>query len=130
MPRTAATDSVGINDGGVMKQIDIQDMGLRVVNLSGTQTFALVDGNTYQCLTGTTNRDWTIPPNSSVAFGIGTIIYGGSRDTATLGIDPGSGVTLTSFKASGTGTQDIKPGGMFALIKVLTDEWMLAGDLV
>ena len=127
---TAATDSFSFNNGGVVEQIDIQDMGLRVVNLSVTQTFALGDANNFQVLTGSTDRDWTIPPNSSVAFGIGTIIYGGSRDTATLGIDPGAAVTLTSKNASGTATQDIQAGGMFCLIKVLTDEWMLAGDLV
>lgn len=124
------TDSLCINNGGVMEQIDIQDMGLRVVNTSSAQTFALGDVNTFQVLTGATPRDWVIPPNSSVAIGIGQVIYGGARDTASLGIDPGAGVTLTSNKASGTATQDIKAGGTFAIIKVLTDEWMLVGDLV
>jgi len=127
---TAATDSIAINDGGVLKQMDIQDMGVQVLGSSIAQTFALVDGNTLQLLTGATTRDWTIPPNSSVAFGIGTIIYVGSRDTAVLGIDPGAGVTLTSAKLTGTTTQDIKAGGMACIVKVATDNWMLSGDLV
>jgi hypothetical protein len=112
-----------------MKQMDIQDMGVRVVTTTAAQTFAQNDANTLQLLTGTTTRDFTIPPNSSVAFQIGTVIYIGSRDTVAVGVDPGSGVTLTSINASGTSTQDISAGGLGVIIKVATDEWMLSGDL-
>ena len=127
---TAATDSIMLNNGGVMEQIDIQKMGIRVVELSTTQTFALGDANTLQVLTGATGRDWTIPPNSSVAFHIGTTIMMSSRDAGAVGVDPGAGVTLTSvLENAGSTTRTIPTGGTAAIIKVATDEWMLVGDI-
>jgi len=127
---TAATDSVLVNDGGTMKQMDIQDMGVRVVESAAIQTFALDDANTMQVLTGATPRIWTIPTNASVAFGIGTIILLGVRDTASIELDPASGPTLTSQLASSTSTtQTVQAGGTAVLVKVATDEWMLSGDI-
>lgn len=125
----AAGDSVMVNDGGTMKQMDIEDMGVRVVELSVVQTFALADGNSLQLLAGTTDRIWTIPANSSVAFPVGACIYVGSRDTATLSISPAGGVTLTSVNASGNSDQDVTAGGMAALVKVATNEWLISGDI-
>ncbi len=126
---TAEEDSILINDGGTMKQIDIKDMGIRVITSASTKTFSLVDSNTLQLLTGASGITWTIPPNSTVAFNIGTIVYLGSRDTATLTISPGAGVTATSKDQSSNADQSVRPGGLAALIKVSTDEWMFAGDI-
>jgi len=127
---TEATDSVLINDGGTMKQMDIQDMGVRVVESTAIQTFALDDANTLQVLTGTTGRTWTIPTNASVAFGIGTVILLAARDTAAITLDPASGPRLTSVLASSiAATQDVLSNGTAVLIKVATDEWMLSGDI-
>lgn len=127
---TQPTDSLYINDGGVGKQIDIQDMGIRVVELATIQTFALGDVNTLQTLTGATDRVWTIPANATVAFGIGSIIYLAARDTAKITVTAATGVTLTSVLGSGAaGSDDVSAGGMAALVKVATDEWMLSGDI-
>jgi len=127
---TAATDSVLMNDAGVMKQMDIQDMGLRVVNSSAIQTFALGDATTLQVLTGTITRVWTIPTNASVAFNIGAIIYLAARDTAAITVTASAGVTLTSINGSAAARSDtVTAGGMAALVKVLADEWMITGDI-
>jgi hypothetical protein len=125
----APTDQILYNDGGTWELLELQNAGIPTFSSSAAQTFALGDANTCQVLTGSTDRDWTIPPNSSVAFPVGTVIIMCSRDTAVLGVDPGSGVTLTSKNASGTSTQDIAAGGTGVIIKVATDEWMLSGDL-
>jgi hypothetical protein len=131
---TAATDSVLVNDGGVMKQMDIQDMGLRVVEETAAQTFALGDANTLQLLTGVTTRVWDIPTNAAVAYPIGAIIYVGARDTAALTISPNtSAVTLTSILRSDVGPtagdHTVAAGGIAALVKVATNEWMITGDI-
>ena len=113
-----------------MEQIDIQDMGIRVVESTAIQTFALGDATTLQLLTGSTSRAWTIPTNASVAFGIGTVIYLGSRDAGEVIVTVGGSVTLTSIFSNGTSTTDnVLSNGLAVLIKVGTDEWMLTGDM-
>ena len=127
---TQPTDSFVFNNGGVMEQIDIQDMGIRTVNLSTTQTFALGDANTLQLLTGATARAWTIPTNASVAFGVGTLIYLGSRDAGEIAVTVGGSVTLTSIFSNGVSTDDdVLSNGLAVLVKVGADEWMLSGDI-
>lgn len=131
---TAAADSVLVNDGGTMKQMDVRDMGIRVVNSSVAQTFDIDDAQTLQLLTGATPIAFDIPPNGTVAYGIGTIIYVGSRDTASLTISPNtSAVRLTSTLRSdvgpSAGDHTVTAGGIAAIIKVATDEWMITGDI-
>lgn len=71
---------------------------------------------------------FTIPPNSSVAFGIGTQINI-MQLNATLGvvtITAGAGVTLRS-----AGTK-VKTNGQYAVatcVKIATDTWVLVGNL-
>lgn len=126
---TAGVDSVLVNDNGTMKQMDIRDGGVRVVEETAAQTFAAGDANTLQLLTGSTDRSWVIPDNASVAYHIGAVIYVGSRDTAEVTLDPASGVTLTSILQSSNGDQIVQAGGLAVLIKVDTDEWQLSGDI-
>lgn len=115
------TDSVLINDGGTMKQMDREDMGVPLVLSSASQTFAAADLCTAQILTGSTGRTFTVPS----ALGVdGSFILVGSRDTATLTI-AGSGVTITSAN----GLTDVSAGGMALLYRVSSTEWMLSGAL-
>lgn len=130
----AATDSLVLNDGGVLKQIDVQDMGIRVVNSSIAQTFDVTQNQTLQVLTGGTGRTWDIPTDAAQAFPIGAVIYLGARDTAAILVSPNtSAVRLTCVQGSDVGPSDgdqtITAGGIAALIKVDTNEWMLGGDI-
>lgn len=115
------TDSVLVNDGGTMKQMDREDMGIPYVATSAAQTFAAADLCTAQILTGTTARTFTVPSSLGVN---GSWILVGSRDTAVLTI-AGSGVTITSPDS----LTDVKPGGMALLYRVSSTEWMLSGAL-
>lgn len=67
----------------------------------------------------------TVPPNSSVAFDIGTVIevmqYGAGQTTLT----PGSGVTIRTSSSLTTRAQY----SVTSLRKTATDEWIAAGDL-
>lgn len=108
----AYTDSVGTT--------------VSVTSSSAIQTFALDDGNTMQVLTGSTDRAWTVPPNSSVAFPTGTIIMMAASDTAEIQVTEGSGVTINSA----SGNANVAAGGIGVLVKIDTDEWMLGGDIV
>lgn len=89
-------------------------------------TFALVDANTIVESNLGTGLTFTVPPNSSVAFPVGTLIGVGRYGAGSLTIAKGSGVEVRS------------PGGMLtlraqyseaSLRKRATDEWWLSGDL-
>jgi hypothetical protein len=69
---------------------------------------------------------FTIPPNSSVAFPIGTTLSGDQMGAGATTITAGAGVTINSRGAV------YDTAGQFAMwsaVKVGTDEWNLTGDL-
>jgi len=69
---------------------------------------------------------FTIPPNSSVAFGIGTQINIMQLGAGVATITAGAGVTLRS-----AGTK-VKTNGQYSVatcVKIATDTWVLVGNL-
>ena len=126
-------DGMLMSDDGVIKIMPLDEAGVDVITSSVAQTFALADAQTYQLLTGSTDRTWDVPANGAVAFKIGTCILIGARDTADLLLSSSSGVRLTSSLRSGTGLtagdHTILAGGTAMIIKVATDEWMVLGAL-
>lgn len=91
-----------------------------------TYTLVLADANTLVELNNAAAITVTVPPNSSVAFPVGTTIglrqYGAGQVTVAAG----AGVTIRSRSAA------FKTSGQYAeasLTKRATDEWVLAGDL-
>lgn len=126
----AGSDGIYIDDAGTAKRASIQSLGVRVVELSTIQTFALGDGNSLQVLTGATDRVWTYPTNASVAIPVGVPIYCAARDTAKITLTAAAGVTLTSSRGSGDGSSiDVLPGGMAVVMKVATNEIIVSGDV-
>lgn len=69
----------------------------------------------------------TVPPNSSVAFAVGTVIEGVQWGAGQTTITPGAGVTI---RASGGKLKTAAQYAQFSLRKIATDEWLAAGDLV
>jgi hypothetical protein len=68
----------------------------------------------------------TIPPNSSVAFGIGTQINIMQLGAGQVTITAGAGVT---FRSAGT---KVKTNGQYSVatcVKIATDTWVLVGNL-
>lgn len=104
IPDLAAVDAIMVDDSGVLKRMEVQNMGVRVVPISVAQTFSLTDANRLQLLIGSTDRAWDIPTNATVAFNIGTVIYLGSRDDGEITISPStSAVRLTSVLGTDVG---------------------------
>jgi hypothetical protein len=68
----------------------------------------------------------TVPPNSSVAFEVGTTIEGVQYGAGQTTITPGSGVTIRS---SGAKLKTTAQYSSFSLRKIATDEWIAAGEL-
>jgi hypothetical protein len=93
---------------------------------TGNYTLALADaGKTVEQNLGTATTV-TVPPNSSVAFPIGTIIEVARYGAGTVAIAAGAGVTIRSRGGLlSIGNQY----GAVSLRKRATDEWVLVGDL-
>lgn len=97
-----------------------------VANLqTSSYVLVLVDaGNVIEMNVASANT-LTVPPSSSVAFPIGTIIevlqYGAGQTTLT----PGAGVTIRTASSLTTRTRY----SSVSLRKRATDEWVAGGDL-
>jgi hypothetical protein len=101
--------------------------GIDISTQSGTSyTGVLADANTYVRFTSASAVAFTVPPNSSVAYPVGTEITIEQAGAGALTVTAGSGVTINSRGA------DLVLAGQYAvatLKKVATDTWILTGDL-
>jgi hypothetical protein len=79
------------------------------------------------------NNTVTVPPNSAVAFPIGTQIIFMVLNSGVTTFVAGSGVTIYSQNGTNSGNNgDLKIDGLYcsaALVKTLTDQWHLFGKL-
>jgi hypothetical protein len=98
-----------------------------VTTQSGTSyTAVLADADTYIQFTNGSAISFTIPPNSSVAFSVGTVIEVEQAGAGALSFVAGSGVTLNSRSS------DLTLAGQYAVAfakKVATNTWTVNGDL-
>jgi len=94
---------------------------------TGTSYTAVLgdDGKLVTCDNGSAIT-FTVPPNSSVAFGIGTQINIMQLGAGQVTITAGAGVT---FRSAGT---KVKTNGQYSVatcVKIATDTWVLVGNL-
>ena len=91
-----------------------------------TYTFVLADAGKFISSSNGSAQTFTVPPNSSVAFAIGTQILVQNIGSANCTLAQGSGVTIQSKDSN----KEID--GQYAaatLIKTATDTWSLIGSL-
>lgn len=102
---------------------------LRAINTQpGTSyTFALTDSGNYCRFNSNSATTVTVPPNSSVAFAVGTQIDVMQTALGKVTFAQGSGVTINSFQGNKSLAGQYAPG---TLIKVATNVWDLAGSLI
>jgi len=131
-----ARDAIGtaLTDGsGVHKVVDdagntiTLERGPLVINTqTGTSyTAVLTDAPKFITMSNGSASTFTIPPNSSVAFPIGTVLEGAQLGSGQVTLTPGSGVTVN-------GTPGLKIAsqyGTFAVMKIATDTWIAFGRL-
>jgi hypothetical protein len=99
-----------------------------VVTESGADhILALTDlGNLVSMTSGSANT-FTVPPDTDVAFPVGSKVDGIQYGAGLTTITPGSGVTIRSRGAA------LKSAGQYSrwiVEKIDTNEWVAAGDLV
>jgi hypothetical protein len=67
----------------------------------------------------------TVPPNSSVAFPVGTQVHVAQTGAGQITVTPGAGVTINATPGLKTRAQ----WSTVTLIKRATDTWLAIGDL-
>lgn len=89
-------------------------------------TLVLTDADKLLTTSNASANTVTIPPNSSVAFSVGTQIVGMQLGAGQTSIVAGSGVTILS---SGSKLKITGQYSGYTLIKQATNTWLLMGDI-
>lgn len=100
--------------------------------VAGNYTLALTDQGSSIIMSVGSSRTLIIPPNSSVPFPLGTIIYVESEGSAALGIQRGSGVALYQQNGSTDANITIQAGfrSQVRLYKYSTDTWIASQQII
>jgi len=122
-------------DGDVLSASDVNatnegvnDLAIATFNAqTGTSyTLALTDVAKLVTLSNAAAITLTVPPNSTVAFPVGTqiLLYQGGAGQVTL--TAGAGVTIRS---QGSKLKLLAQYAVAGIVKVATDEWVAFGNL-
>ena len=98
---------------------------------SGTSyTFALTDANnTFVTLSNASANTATIPPNSSVAYPVGTVLNFAQTGAGQTTITQGSGVTITSTGATPSAPKTRVQYSACSAIQTSANNWLVIGDI-
>lgn len=92
----------------------------------GNFTFDLTQMGQHVLLSGAAST-CTIPPNSSVAFEVGSAITLVNDGSAGKTLAQGVGVTLKLAGSGATGNRTLAVGALATIVKVATDTWYVSG---
>lgn len=120
---TGQTAGIGSDD---MRDLVVSAFGAPTdtKSTSFTSTDTTDEGLTHE-FTSATGVTWTIPPNSSVAYRIGTVIQACQYGAGQITIAAGAGVTIRTASSLTSRAQYSTIG----VRKRATDEWVAFGDL-
>ena len=105
-------------------------LGAPVNEQDANYTFALSDAGKMVRANSASGIAWTIPPNSAVAFPLGTAIVVRNLGAGTVTIMRGSGVT--QLLAGGSTSKDVSLAqyGLATLIQESANAWVCSGSNV
>jgi len=105
------------NTGATTKSVNAQ---------TGTSyTLVLGDAGKFITMTNAAASTLTVPPNSSVAFPVGTLIEGAQLGAGLVTLTQGAGVTINATPGLKLAAQY----GTFGILKTATDVWLAFGRL-
>jgi len=107
----------------------LEDNGAVVTANPQTTSYTLVlaDAGKLVEMNSSSSTTVTVPPNSSVAFPVGTVIEVGRYGTASVTLVAGSGVTIRT--PTGSPLTLRAQYSTVGLRKRATNEWVASGDL-
>lgn len=91
-----------------------------------TYTFVLADKHRLVTGSNASAQTYTIPPNSSVAYPLGTALQLYQKGAGQITWTAGAGVTIRAPRGAKSGTQYT----VSQAIKVAADEWVVGGDVI
>lgn len=111
--------------------VDAADTTITANTQTGSYTLVLGDAGKTIEQNSASATVVTIPPNSSVAFPVGTVLEVCRIGAGSVTITPGSGVTIPNrLEAAGTTSRTLTSQYSAAsLRKRATDAWVLVGDI-
>lgn len=97
---------------------------------TASYTFALTDANnTLVTISNASANTLTIPPNSSVAFPVGTVLNFAQVGAGQTTITQGSGVTITSIGSTASAPKTRVQYSAGSAIQTSANNWLVIGDL-
>jgi len=97
---------------------------------SASYTAVLADGNnTLVTISNASANTFTIPPNSSVAFPVGTILNIAQTGAGQTTITQGSGVTITSNGGTASAPKTRAQYSGATAVQTSANNWLVLGDL-
>lgn len=119
---------VGINSSADTSSLDYKVANVRLVTITAqaaSYTAVLADGGTMVEMNNASANNFTVPPNSSVAFPVGTVIDVLQTGAGQTTIVAGAGVTVNYA----IGLKLRAQWSAASLIKRATNTWVAIGDL-
>lgn len=105
---------------------NVRDLAINTQNAN--YTLALADRGKCVLKNDITAYTWTIPPNSSVAYPIGTMItLRNANASGAVTIARGTGVVLRKAGSGTDANATLGAWGMATLLKEGTDSWVISG---
>ena len=97
---------------------------------TASYTFVASDANnTLVTLANASANTATIPPNSSVAFPVGTVLNLAQTGAGATTITQGSGVTITSIGATASAPKTRVQYSTCSAIQTSANNWLVIGDI-
>jgi hypothetical protein len=96
------------------------------INSVATTAYTLALSDAYGLINATTGMTITVPPNSTAAFATGSQVLLYRSAVSGVAITAGSGVTIN---AAGAASNLSSQHSVASLMKLGTDNWVLAGDI-
>lgn len=122
--RIKAANASASDDVITKSQLDTAQL-IAINSQSSAYTLVLSDANNAVESTSADAVNITVPPNSSVAYPVGTVIEIAQVGTGRITVVAGSGVTINTPATLKSRTQ----WATLVLRKRATDTWLLAGDM-
>jgi hypothetical protein len=88
-PSTGLLSSTELTVNGTARSLRLENIK------TASHTLALVDQNKVVAFNGTSAQIVTVPPNSSVPFPVGSVVYINRINSGTLALQAGAGVSLS-----------------------------------
>lgn len=94
-----------------------------------TYTFVAGDANNFVTASNASAQTYTIPPNSSVSYPVGSVLNIIQIGAGQVSFAAGAGVTIASTGATAAAPKLRTTYSSATALKVATDTWYVVGDI-